>query len=110
MADALGWVAAALGDLQRQGLRRFPRERAGAAGRTVHGLVNLSSNDYLDLAGDPRLAAAAADAARTWGAGSAASRLVTGTTSLHREVEGALAGWKGADDAVLFSSGYLANI
>jgi 8-amino-7-oxononanoate synthase len=71
--------------------------------------VNLSSNDYLGLAGDPRLAEAAAEAARRWGSGSGASRLVTGGTRLHRELEEELAAWKGTEDAVLFSSGYLAN-
>ena len=110
MADPLGWVAPALRDLEVQGLRRRRHERTEGAGRTAQGLVNLSSNDYLALTGDARLAAAAAEAAHRWGTGSGASRLVTGSTTLHRELEEALARWKQADDAVLFSSGYLANL
>jgi len=110
MADPLGWIRAALEDLESAGLRRRLRHRATPAGRTLDGLVNLSSNDYLDLAGDPRLAIAAAEAARDWGAGAGASRLVTGGTDLHRELERELAGWKGCEDAVVFSSGYLANL
>ncbi|HUH08261.1 MAG TPA: 8-amino-7-oxononanoate synthase, partial [Egibacteraceae bacterium] len=109
MPDPLGWVGPALADLERRGLRRFPHHRATRAGRMVDGLVNLSSNDYLGLAGDPRLADAAAEAATTWGAGAGASRLVTGGTALHRELEKAVAAWKRTEDAVVFSSGYLAN-
>ena len=109
MADPLAWLGPALDGLEAAGLRRTLRHRGGPAGRTVDGLVNLSSNDYLGLATHPRVAAAAADAARRWGAGSGASRLVTGSTALHRELETALAGWKRTEAAVVFSSGYLAN-
>lgn len=110
MGDPLHWVPDALHELDVAGLRRRPAHRDEPAGRIVNGLVNLSSNDYLDLAGDSRLAEAAADAAARWGAGAGASRLITGGTTLHRELETALAGWKGADDAIVFSSGYLANL
>ena len=103
------WIPAALDDLDAAGLRRSLRHRDEAAGRIVEGRVSFSSNDYLGLAGDDRVAAAAADAATRWGAGSGASRLITGGTFLHRELEAALAAWKGAEDAVVFSSGYLAN-
>ena len=110
MTDPLGWLGPALADLEAAGLRRRLRHRLGPAGRFVDGLVNLSSNDYLGLATDPRVAQAAADAARRWGGGAGASRLVTGGTTLHRELEAALADWKGTPDAVVFSSGYLANL
>jgi 8-amino-7-oxononanoate synthase len=73
-------------------------------------VVLLCSNNYLGLADDPRVRSAAASAARRWGTGSGASRLVSGTTALHRDLELALADLEGAEDAVLFSSGYLANI
>jgi 8-amino-7-oxononanoate synthase len=106
----LGWVRGELAALEAAGLRRTVRHRATPAGRVLDGLVNLSSNDYLDLAGDPRLAIAASDAARDWGSGSGASRLVTGGTELHRDLERELARWKGTEDAVVFSSGYLANV
>ena len=108
--DPLAWIAARLDALEAAGLRRRLRHRGSPAGRAADGLVNLSSNDYLDLAGDPRLAIAAAEAARDWGAGSGASRLVTGGTALHAELEREIAAWKGTEDAVVFSSGYLANL
>ena len=79
-------------------------------GRTRPGrLVDLASNDYLGLAEDERLAEAAACAARTWGTGATGSRLVTGTTELHSELERELAAFTGAAAALVFSSGYLAN-
>jgi 8-amino-7-oxononanoate synthase len=98
--------------------------RAAAAGRAAAGLsrtlvpraaghdgpVDLASNDYLGLAADPRLAEAAAAAARDWGPGSTGSRLVTGTTDLHRRLEAELASFTGAPQALVFSSGYLANL
>jgi 8-amino-7-oxononanoate synthase len=74
------------------------------------GLLDLASNDYLGLSGDPRLAAAASGAAAEWGTGSTGSRLVTGTTTLHARLEEALAGFTGAAGALVFSSGYLANL
>lgn len=110
MGDPLGWIPPALDALEAGDLRRRLRHRATATGRLADGLVNLSSNDYLDLAGDPRVRTAAADAAREWGAGSGASRLISGGTALHHELERALAAWKGTEDAVVFSSGYLANL
>jgi 8-amino-7-oxononanoate synthase len=97
--------------------------RAAAAAREAAGLqrrlaprspgdmaLDLASNDYLGLSGDPRLAAAAATAARTWGTGATGSRLVTGTTALHAELEEELAAFTGASAALVFSSGYLANL
>ena len=74
------------------------------------GMLDLASNDYLGLSGDPRLAAAASAAAAEWGTGSTGSRLVTGTTTLHARLEEALAGFTGAAGALVFSSGYLANL
>ena len=90
---------------QAAGLRRalVPRAPAG-------GLLDLASNDYLGLSGDPRLSEAAAAAARTWGTGSTGSRLVTGTTALHHHLEEDLADFTGAASALVFSSGYLANL
>jgi 8-amino-7-oxononanoate synthase len=74
------------------------------------GLVDLASNDYLGLCGDKRLTAAAAEAAWEWGTGSTGSRLVTGTTALHTRLEARLAEFTGAAAALVFSSGYLANL
>ncbi len=73
-------------------------------------LVDLASNDYLGLGEDERLAEAAAGAARVWGTGATGSRLVTGTTELHAELERELAAFTGAAAALVFSSGYLANM
>jgi 8-amino-7-oxononanoate synthase len=92
------------------------RERAGVRrglvprGADHDGLVDLASNDYLGLSRDKRLAAAAAAAAWEWGAGSTGSRLVTGTTTLHARLEARLAEFAGAPAALVFSSGYLANL
>ncbi|MGH8933044.1 MAG: aminotransferase class I/II-fold pyridoxal phosphate-dependent enzyme, partial [Egibacteraceae bacterium] len=110
VGSPLGWIAPTLDELEAGGLRRAPRHRATAAGPHADGLVNLSSNDYLGLAGDPIVVEAAREAAAGWGAGSGASRLVTGGTALHRELERVIARWKRAEDAVVFSSGYLANV
>lgn len=89
------------------GLGRRLRARPPAG---ADGLVDLASNDYLGLCGDKRLADAATDAARQWGTGSTGSRLVTGTTELHTRLEQELAGFTGAAAALVFSSGYLANL
>ena len=91
---------------QAAGLERTLRPRAPGPG----GMLDLASNDYLGLSGDPRLAAAAAAAAHRWGTGSTGSRLVTGSTSLHAELEAALAAFASAPAALVFSSGYLANL
>jgi 8-amino-7-oxononanoate synthase len=74
------------------------------------GLLDLAGNDYLGLAGDPRVVEGAVAAARAWGAGSTGSRLVTGTTELHGELEAELAAFVGGQAALVFSSGYLANL
>lgn len=72
--------------------------------------LHLCSNNYLDLARDERVIDAACRAARRWGAGSGAARLVTGTSRLAAELERELADFKQAEAAALFSSGYLANL
>ncbi|MFF6996565.1 8-amino-7-oxononanoate synthase [Streptomyces sp. NPDC008313] len=73
-------------------------------------LLDLASNDYLGLAHHPEITGAAADAARRWGGGATGSRLVTGTTELHAELERELAGFCGFESALVFSSGYAANL
>jgi 8-amino-7-oxononanoate synthase len=72
--------------------------------------VDLASNDYLALARDKRVVQAAADAASEWGAGATGSRLVSGSTTLHSALEDELATFTGAETALVFSSGYLANV
>ncbi len=73
-------------------------------------LLNLSSNDYLGLASDARLIKASQEAAAQWGAGSTASRLIVGTLALHQQVEEEVAAFKGTGRAVLFNTGYMANV
>ncbi len=77
------------------------------SGRDV---INLSSNDYLGLAAHPAVCQAASEASRALGAGASAARLVTGTLEAHEDLERALASFVGAPRALLFGSGYLANI
>ncbi|MDA0181307.1 8-amino-7-oxononanoate synthase [Solirubrobacter phytolaccae] len=94
-------------------LRRFLREVQSAQGPRVtldgRDVLLLCSNDYLGLAGDPRVAEAAGEAARRWGAGAGSSQLVSGHMSIHRELEERLADLKGTEACLLFGSGYLAN-
>lgn len=75
-----------------------------------NGHVNMASNNYLGLAHDERVVAAAQRAAEQWGVGAGASRLLTGTTQAHAELEEALAAYKGTERALVFSSGYAANV
>lgn len=103
-----------LAALDAAALRRACRERDGPAGprARVGGreVVVLASNDYCDLARDPRVVRAAADAAARWGAGSGGSRLLTGTQPPHAALERHLAAFKGTEDAVVFATGYMANL
>lgn len=73
-------------------------------------IVNLASNDYLGLTAHPSVKAAAHDAIDRYGTGSGASRLITGSFSVHAELERALAQWQGTAAALVFSSGYAANV
>jgi len=108
-------LAQDLEKLASQNLRRsltaveetLPGGRVRVGGRV---LLNLSSNDYLGLSQDPRLIDAAKDAAARWGVGAGASRLVVGHLALHEEVEARLAAFKGTEAAVIFSTGYMANL
>lgn len=72
--------------------------------------ANFSSNNYLNLAHDPEVLAAAKAATENLGAGAGGSRLITGSMTIHQELESAIARFKGAAGAVIFSSGYLANL
>ncbi|MEU8723138.1 8-amino-7-oxononanoate synthase [Streptomyces antimycoticus] len=103
--DAFAWI-----DAQRE-----RRDRAGLVRRLSprpadSPLLDLASNDYLGLARHPEVTAAAAAAAQRWGAGSTGSRLVTGSTELHTTLERELAEFCGFEAALVFSSGYAANL
>lgn len=76
-------------------------------GRT---LLNFSANDYLGLAGDPRLRQAALHALECYGFGSGASRLICGSLPPHEELEAEIATWKKSEAALFFSSGYAAAV
>ncbi|HIK38904.1 MAG: 8-amino-7-oxononanoate synthase [Geminocystis sp.] len=73
-------------------------------------LVNFASNDYLGLAGDARVIEAATQALYKYGTGSTGSRLLSGHRKLHEDLEKAIASWKRTEKALVFSSGYSANI
>ncbi len=92
---------------------RSPREfdALGPAGVLQGGaVVSFASNDYLGLSAHPAVVAAAHEALDRWGAGSGASRLVTGSRPIHGELERALAEWKGTEAAVTFPTGFAANL
>ncbi|MEV0404640.1 8-amino-7-oxononanoate synthase [Actinoallomurus sp. NPDC050550] len=103
--DPLLRLTAATRERTAAGLHRTLRPRP-----SVPRLLDLASNDYLGLSGDARVIEGAVEAVRTWGAGSTGSRLVTGTTELHTELEHRLAEFTGMPSALVFSSGYLANL
>jgi glycine C-acetyltransferase len=73
-------------------------------------MLMLSAYDYLGLIGHPRIERAAVEAVCTYGTGTGGVRLLTGTTELHRELEREIAAFKGTDDALAFTSGYMATL
>ncbi|MFJ8018880.1 8-amino-7-oxononanoate synthase [Streptomyces sp. NPDC096311] len=99
------WIDEQAHQRRQAGLVRTLRPRAADSP-----LLDLASNDYLGLAHHPEITAAAAQAARRWGAGATGSRLVSGTTELHGELERELAEFCGFESALVFSSGYAANL
>jgi len=101
-ARALAWLAPAARRRRDLGLSRTAVPLPAG--------LDLAGNDYLALARHPQVVAAAAEALRTWGAGSTGSRLVSGTTPLHLELEQALAEHTGSQSGLVLSSGYLANL
>lgn len=101
----LAWLADVETQRRAQGLRRSLRVRP-----PVGTELDLASNDYLGLSQHPAVLEGGVQALRTWGAGAGGSRLVTGNTELHEELEAALAAFTGAESALVFSSGYTANI
>jgi 8-amino-7-oxononanoate synthase len=114
------WVDDACAEVASAGRWRDPRsfdarghegvlghDPAAGSPRTV---VSFASNDYLGLATHPAVVAAAHDALDRWGAGSGASRLVTGSRPVHHALESALAEWKGTEAAVVLPTGFAANL
>ena len=103
--DVFAWLDDTARRRDRAGLTRRMRVRGPEAD-----VVELGGNDYLGLARHPLVTRAVADAALVWGAGSTGSRLASGTTRAHVELERELADFCGAEAALVFSSGYLANL
>ena len=113
MSGVFQWISQELKGLVESGLKRELETRPGncaryeKAGKTF---LNFAGNDYLGLAGDEGIRLAIVDAAERFGSGSGASRLLSGNFPLHLELENALAESLGTESALVFSSGYLANI
>lgn len=108
--DSHGGIAVRL---DRRAGARAPRRRTrphAAPPPVIEPLLDLASNDYLGLTRHPEITGGAADAALRWGGGATGSRLVTGTTELHAELERELAEFCGFEAALVLSSGYAANL
>ncbi len=107
-------IADRLEELRERGLYRRLRLISGPQGPRVlldgRSVLLLCSNNYLGLADHPQVRHAAAEAALHWGAGAGASRLISGNMAPHRQLEVRLAEFKGYESALLFGSGYLANL
>jgi glycine C-acetyltransferase len=110
---SLDFVAQEIDELKSQGVFRPLRvlsspqgPRAVIDGKSV---INMSSNDYLGLANDARLKAAAIAAVEKWGAGTAAVRTIIGTMEMHLELERRLAAFKGTEACIVFQSGFTCN-
>ncbi len=113
-AAAMSDIEERLAELEQLGLRRRLRTVSGPQGPRIllddEPVLLLCSNDYLGLANHLQVREAAADAAMRLGVGAGASRLVSGTMTIHRELEQRLAAFEGSEACLLFGSGYLANL
>lgn len=101
------WAADAAQQIVAAGQWRAPRSFDPSA---PDGLVSFASNDYLGLTRHPAVVAAAHDALDRWGTGSGAARLIVGSRPVHHELEAELAAWKHTEAAVLFTTGFAANL
>ena len=114
MTSPYSWLNKSLETIHRANWYRSVKTITGKPGAVVElsgkSVINFASNDYLGLAGDPRLIEAAIAATQAYGTGSTGSRLLSGHKELHQELEKAIASLKQTEDALVFSSGYLANL
>jgi 8-amino-7-oxononanoate synthase len=112
--DPYQWLDRAMQTIHKAAWYRSVKPLESPPGPTIQrdgrSLINFASNDYLGLANDPRLKQAAITAIQAWGTGSTGSRLLSGHRSLHSQLETAIADWKRTEAALVFSSGYLANL
>ena len=97
------WVARESADVERAGRRRRIRD-------LDDGMISFASNDYLGLSQHPGVVGAAHAALDRWGAGAGSARLVAGSRAVHSDLEAALAEWKREEAALLFPTGYAANL
>lgn len=107
------WIESQLDEVRSAGRWRQIRsfDALGPAGRlAATPVVSFASNDYLGLSAHPAVITAAQEALTRWGAGATASRLIAGTRPNHLELERELADWQGCEAALVFSSGYSANL
>ncbi len=117
------WVDGACSAVAAAGQWRVPRTfdalgpagllevgEAGGGPVAVAPVVSFASNDYLGLGSHPAVVAAAHEALDRWGSGSGASRLVTGSRPVHTDLEAELASWKRCEQAVVFPTGFAANL
>jgi 8-amino-7-oxononanoate synthase len=107
-------AGAALDDLEARGLQRATRRVEGLAGPEQRvddrPVLMLASSNYLDLAGHPAVLAGASAALEAYGAAAGGSRLINGNLALHEQLERELASFAGCEAALLFSTGYMANL
>lgn len=112
--DPYAWIEKSLDTIRRAHWHRSPQSIESSPGAVVklaaRRLINFASNDYLGLAGDDRLIQAAMAATKEFGTGATGSRLLSGHRDLHQQLELAIADLKQTEDALVFSSGYLANL
>ena len=112
--DPYAWIEKSLDTIRRAHWHRSPQSIESSPGAVVklaaRRLINFASNDYLGLAGDDRLIQAAMAATKKFGTGATGSRLLSGHRDLHQQLELAIANLKQTEDALVFSSGYLANL
>ncbi|MBA4803995.1 MAG: glycine C-acetyltransferase [Brevundimonas sp.] len=106
-------VAAELADIDSQGLTKPERVIASRQGPVIkvggREVLNFCANNYLGLAGDERVVQAGIRAQERWGAGTASVRFICGTLEIHKELERAIAGYLGFEDAILFAAAFDAN-
>lgn len=112
--DPYAWIEPSLTTIRRADWYRFEQTISSLPGAVVElegrTVINFASNDYLGLASDRSLIAAAIFATEKYGTGSTGSRLLSGHRQLHRELEKAIASLKQTEAALVFSSGYMANL
>ncbi|HUH24022.1 MAG TPA: aminotransferase class I/II-fold pyridoxal phosphate-dependent enzyme, partial [Brevundimonas sp.] len=103
-------ISAELADIDAQGLTKPERVIASRQGPVIsvngRDVLNFCANNYLGLAGDERVTQAGIKAMEKWGAGTASVRFICGTLEIHKELERAIAGYLGFEDAILFAAAF----